>query len=365
MLESDAKKNDDAFFVPVDLIRVLAIVLVVVLHASNEYFTSMFQTPLSSDVYWLTAAVYKSVALPCVPLFIMLSGALLLRPSKTGEPIRVFLKKRCNRLGLAFIFWSIIYLLWSFLITDVPFTPSNMLHGFVRGLFTGPYYHFWFIYLLIGLYLITPVLRAVLAYRDCTKLLRYIALLWFAGVAVVPLIQLLTGYSLTSTVFVFGGGVGYFVLGVYLQNVKVRSRLLYGLFGLGVVWTVIATWAMSFPFNNLGQTYFFFDYFAANSILSSVALFLILNKFPANWPRSNHPHLSRLIKAISHNTLPIYLFHLIILESFQRGFFGFKLSLTNIGPIIGIPLLSVLTLFITLALVLVMKKVPILNKLIG
>ncbi|MDX1701955.1 MAG: hypothetical protein R3250_15115, partial [Melioribacteraceae bacterium] len=79
----------------------------------------------------------------------------------------------------------------------------------------------------------------------------------------------------------------------------------------------------------------------------------------------NHKSLSWIVRSLSENTLPIFLFHIIILESFDRGFFGFTLNYMTLNPIVGIPLMTVLTLFITLGLVLLMKKVPILNQLIG
>ena len=97
----------------------------------------------------------------------------------------------------------------------------------------------------------------------------------------------------------------------------------------------------------------------------SVTLFMILIKFPADWLGNKHPLAHRAIHVISINTLPIYLFHVIILQSLQRGYFGFRLSLTTMNPIVGIPLIATVTFSITLALVLVMKKVPVLKKLIG
>jgi surface polysaccharide O-acyltransferase-like enzyme len=92
---------------------------------------------------------------------------------------------------------------------------------------------------------------------------------------------------------------------------------------------------------------------------------MILSKFKPDWPGSNHPHIGRVVHAISSNTLPIFLFHVIILESLQRGYFGFKLSLTIINPIIGVPLITIVTFFITFGLVLIMRKIPVLKKLIG
>ena len=362
--EVDDKKTEDSFSLPVDLIRTVGIVLVVMLHVCNEYYTAIYQTPLESAVYWWTSTIYKSLTLSCVPLFVMLSGALLLQPSKINEPIKVFLRKRANRIGWAYAFWSAVYLAWGFYLTQTPVTFFNVILGAVVGLFTGPWYHFWFIFIIVGLYLVTPILRAVVAFNR-HNLLKYLIVLWATAVAIVPFLQLITGYTLNGSVFVFGGWIGYFVLGIYLQKVRVRSSILYGLFFLGIIWTVSTTWLMQFLFQSVEQDYFFFDYLTANVIVASVALFMILSKFKADWPGSNHPRASRFVHAISCNTLPIFLFHVIILESLHRGCVGFTLSLTIMNPVIGVPLITIVTFFITLGLVLIMKKIPVLKKLIG
>jgi surface polysaccharide O-acyltransferase-like enzyme len=362
--ESDRAKKEEPFSLPVDLIRTVGIILVVMLHASNEYYTTILHTPLDSPTYWWTATVFKFLTLSAVPIFIMLSGALLLQPSKTNERIKVFLKKRANRLGWAYAFWSAIYLAWGFFISGTPVTFYNVIQGTVKGLFTGPWYHFWFLYLIAGLYLITPILRVIVANRE-QNIIRYLIILWFIGVSIVPLLQLITGYSLNSGVFVLGGTIGYFMLGAYLQKARVRVSVLYALFILGFVWTAGSTWIMRFIFPSLGQDFFFFDYLSANIIIASVALFTILSRVKADWPEVTHPRLSKLIHAISVNTLPIYLFHVIILMSLQRGFLGFTLSLTVMNPVIGVPIITFATFSITLVIVLLLKKVPVIKKLIG
>ncbi len=346
--------------IPDDLIRAIAIFLVVLLHAS----LMTLQSFPPSSAYWWAASVYKSIALPCVPLFIMLSGALLLQPVKVNEPIRVFLKKRLSRVGLAFAFWTAIYTIWSFYISKTPVTLANIGQSISFDLFGGAYFHFWYIYLIVGLYLITPILRVVIVYGG-DKIIRYLILVWFVGVAVVPLLQLAIGLTLNGYLFVIGGWIGYFVLGIYLLKVKLRSALFYGLLAVGFVWTIFGVWLMNYPFVGVQRQNFFTDSLTANVIIGSVALFMILLKFRPDWPGSNQTIGKRLVQAISRNTLPIFLFHIIILESFERGFFSFTLSPLTLNPIIEIPVIAVLTFFITLGLVLVMRKVPILNKLIG
>jgi len=335
--------------------------MVVMYHAITEPYNAALLSSTQYSVLWLTSTFYESLIIMGVPLFVMLSGSLLLQTSKVNEPIRVFLKKRLGRIGIAFVFWSAIYVVWSYYVNHSALTVSSVIQEFLSG---GVYYQFWFIYLIIGLYLITPVLRIVIANAE-RKILRYLILLWFIAVGLIPIFHLITGFGVDSNLFLFGGYIGYFILGVYLMDNHVSSKTLKRLLIVSIIWTIIGTWFMAYPFHSMGQYYFFFYTLSANVVIASVALFGLLSKYPSDWPGKNHPRQSRLVHLVSLNTLPIYFFHVIVLESLNRGYLGFKLSLTVISPIIEIPIATVATLFITLGLILLMKKVPILRKLIG
>jgi surface polysaccharide O-acyltransferase-like enzyme len=296
-----------------------------------------------------------------VPLFIILSGSLLLEPPKVDEPIRVFFKKRLSRIGIAFVFWSVIYFAWSYYINHAVLTVNLVIQSFLSG---GAYKQFWFIYLIMGLYLITPVLRIVVAHAD-RRILRYLIVLWFIAATLIPLFHLVRGFALDTNLFVFGGFIGYFVLGIYLVGFNVKVGTLKKLLVAGIISTVIGLYLMAFPFHSTGE-YFFFTYItSANVVLSSITAYMLLSKYPKDWPGKHHPRLNQLTRAISANTLPIFFFHVIVLETLNQGFLGFKISLLQITPVVEIPLVTVVTLFLTLGLILLMKKVPILKTLIG
>jgi surface polysaccharide O-acyltransferase-like enzyme len=354
-------KIHGGFPLPVDLIRTVAITMVLVYHAITEPYNAALLSSTQYSVLWLSSTIYESFVIMGVPLFVMLSGSLLLQPSKVNEPIRVFLKKRLGRIGLAFLFWSAIYLVWNYYVIHKALTVNSVIQMFLSG---GVDYQFWFIYLIMGLYLITPILRIVVAYAD-RKVLRYLIILWFIGVGLIPLFHLISGFSLDNNLFLVGGYIGYFVLGFYLIGNHVRTKLLKWLLAGSIIWTIIGAYLMAYLFHSLNQYYFFFDTLSANVIIASIVVCMLLSKFPSDWPGKSHPKLSRLMHVISLNTLPIYFFHVIVLETLNMGFLGFKLSLTVISPVIEIPLAAAATLFLTLGLILLMKKVPILRKLIG
>lgn len=111
--------------------------------------------------------------------------------------------------------------------------------------------------------------------------------------------------------------------------------------------------------------YFFYDYLSANVILASAALFMLLSKIPADYVQKRSLSANRLLRFISGSTLAIFLFHVIVLESLWNGYFGFKISILTINPIIEIPLATVTTLLICLLLLYPVSKISILKKIIG
>ena len=126
----------------------------------------------------------------------------------------------------------------------------------------------------------------------------------------------------------------------------------------------------------LGERYsqFFYDASSINVIITSIAFFVILSTIqlpkklvPETFVEQaiQVPRASRIIQIISQNTLPIYLFHVMVLETLQKGYLGFKISVTTMNPFIEIPLITALTLFICLAVIVPLKKIPLVKRIIG
>jgi surface polysaccharide O-acyltransferase-like enzyme len=357
----DSDQKSHGLSLPVDLIRVVAIILVLMYHAANEPYSQLSMSSTQYFVFWWSTTIYLSIVVLGVPLFVMLSGALLLQPQKADEPIRVFLKKRLSRIGIAFVFWSVIYFAWDYFVNHTVLTVNSIIQSLLDG---GAYKQFWFIYLIMGLYLITPILRVITANAQ-KKILRYLIVLWFVAVALVPLFHLASGLQVDPNLFVFGGFIGYFILGAYLKGVQVETKTVKRLLLTGIILTVAATYLMNFVFQSMGQYNYFVYITSATVIVSSVALYMLLSKYPKDWPKNSHPKIKQLAKAISDNTLPIFFFHVIIIETLNQGLLGFRISLLEITPAIEIPLITVVTLFLTLGLVLLFKKIPVLRTLIG
>ena len=354
-------KNSAELALPVHLIRAVAIIIVIVIHASDVYSYSL-QVPRDVLSWWVTN-VFKSVGYLGVPLFVILSGTLLLNPSKTDEPLRVFFQKRLTRIALPFLFWGAAYFAYRRFTNHEIVTFDSIWRGFL-GSYPYPYSHFWFLFMLIGLYLVTPILRVVVAHAS-SKILRYFILLWFLGTAIMPILGRFALFYLGSGILIVSGWVGYFMLGAYLRTIHVRSRIVYALVLVsGVLWTAVGTCFLTFASGYLDQ--FFYDYLSANVILASVGLFMFLYRAPVNGFESRFPWANRLLRQVGLCSFAIYLFHSMVLGILgEKGLFGFNLGIIMLNPILGIPLLSLVTLIVSFGAVWLLRKVPMLNKAIG
>jgi surface polysaccharide O-acyltransferase-like enzyme len=313
-------------------------------------------------ISWAVVDIYQSFARAGVPLFVMLTGALLLRPEKS-EPLSVFFKKRWARLGLPLLFWGAAYFVWDFLVIRIPFSSGTI----IQGILNGPYSHFWYIYVLLGLYLWTPILRVFLAHAD-QKITKYFVIVWFLGVSILPLFSLITVFQLNKNVFTITGYLGYFVLGIYpyLFTMKMRRSTLSIFMILGLALTAFGTYMLGATVGGI-EMYFFQQYISPTVILASVMLFLLLLTIqpPTGQKEISPSKVDKLLKIISQNSLPIFLFHVMVLESLQNGYFGFAINRNTINPIIEVPLMTAIVLFVSLAIILLLKKIPYLKKLIG
>jgi surface polysaccharide O-acyltransferase-like enzyme len=110
---------------------------------------------------------------------------------------------------------------------------------------------------------------------------------------------------------------------------------------------------------------FFHDGYSFSMIGASAALFLLLAAVPSNMLEERFPRGIRVLRFIGQNTIPIYLFHVMVLESLQKGFFGFQISLATMNPVLEVPLLTVVTLFICLGVIYPLEKIPLVKRLIG
>ena len=167
---------------------------------------------------WWAADVYHALAIWAVPVFVMISGALLLDPRRPYSASD-FLARRAGRILVPLVFWSAVYLGVRLYRGQV-----NAAQALVDLIFGMPSAHLWYLFMAAGLYLVTPPLRAFVVSASRSEA-RYATTLALA----VGMTANLTGYFLglpsPLAVFLFVPFVGYYLLGYTLSPAESRNPL--------------------------------------------------------------------------------------------------------------------------------------------
>ncbi len=198
-----------------DRLRNLATVLVITIHVAAPVAHGF---PDQNTWWWWYGNFWNSLARAGVPLFVMLSGFLLLgKDYDLGD----FLKRRFSRVVMPALFWMAVYSIYNHIRLGTPATFKDALLGIV----TGPVHvHLWFIYLIIGLYLIYPILRPWVRTATERDFLYFFALCAFCtwGMKIAW-----TFYGVGNGIYfeLFTNNCGYFVLGYYLGTRSLKFEV--------------------------------------------------------------------------------------------------------------------------------------------
>lgn len=160
-----------------ELLRVISMISVIIIHVSatwingySEYISSGGN--LNRLIHPLLPCIYNSISRFAVPCFVMLTGAFLLSDSKNAN-YREFYKKKFLKIGLPTLIFSVLYVLYRFVICLIKTEPGGYL-GIIKDAIRGaPYSHMWYLYMLIGLYLLTPVVvrfKESVSYQNFRKI---------------------------------------------------------------------------------------------------------------------------------------------------------------------------------------------------
>ncbi len=285
-----------------DFCRVCAIFGVIVIHAGGRILYQYGEVPLAD---WLSANLLESLTRCSVPLFVMLSGALLLKAG--ARPLGVpNVVQRIKKLLLPLLTWNVAYLCYVSYYSGKPIQWFSM---FVQL----PMYHLWFVYMIIGLYLLLPVFQSLFQLLLTRGDLRwYLLVCWFIVTAVpvflpIPLLGLLQQTSF------FGYG-GYFVMGGLIASLapaRVSTRAWVWIYLGAVVATFIVTLWSSIRAHSLIETAYI--YFSPNVVVASVAAFVVFSR--VHIPAA----LSRPLTWISDKSFLVFLMHPVILAHVARS----------------------------------------------
>ena len=333
-----------------DVLRVAATFAVVALHLSAQHWAD-------TDIYstaWQAFNLYDSLVRWTVPVFVMISGVFFLAGTQS---LRQILRKNVLRIVTAFIFWSVLYAAYAY------FFNKCALSTAVTLFFSG-HYHMWFLFMIVGLYLIVPLLRPI---AQNETLLRYFLLLALVFNFLLPqlgaLLSLFSWPLYSSYLSLSGmlyyhftlGFAAYFMLGRYLSRKELSPKAARWCYALGVAGLIVTVVMTSYASHRLGTaTVLFYNYDSVGVLLMCLAVFVFARRH-LNFPSLGEKGHAR-IRALSRWSFGAYLVHPLFIETFDQ-FLG--VNTLSCNAFFSVPLL---TLLIGTSLVSAAEPDPIVNK---
>lgn len=179
-------------------LRTAACLAIVVLH--TVFAAGSYNADRISPGQDLASKMVENNMMWAVPVFLMVTGALLLDPARQMDIPRI-LRRYAGRIFAALLLFCLVFRCFDMVMDGEPFTAAGVLYAFVE-LFTGKSWgHLWYLYLLIGLYLMLPFFRAVV--RSCTrKELLYLCAVYTVFLSLLPMTEMAgihCGFYLTTS----------------------------------------------------------------------------------------------------------------------------------------------------------------------
>lgn len=336
-----------------DLLRIFACICIIVLHVTAISYENVQVGSFS----WCVFDVYNSLSRCGVPLFVMISGALFLDPEK-----EIWIKKLYSgnilHIVTAFLFWSAFYALLDHL-------NGVRLRTVVSNFLTGGV-HLWYLYMIVGLYMIVPLVRRIVRSEKLTAYFLTLSLVFTVGYTTVRSLVASIDPRVAGTIEIVSneisikfvcGFTGYFILGHVLRQKEIPKKLRGVIYALGVVGgasTVLMTYLFSRRANGLDQV--FLDNFSAGVMLQSVGVFVF---FKYHTPAPKSARLQKALLCISKCTFGIYLVHFVF-QKYCRVIF--RIDPLSFNPVLSIPVITCAVFVVSLIVSWILDRVPIVKK---
>lgn len=287
----------------IDLLRITAAIAVIVLHISNSRWNAV--NPASMT--FLGISIVNSAVRWCVPVFVMISGVVMLDLDREITYKKIYFKY-IPKLLFLYVVWCFIYaFVRGVVINEYEF--SEVLKLFLNG-----NYHLWYLPMLIGLYMITPLLRKFLSCLT-KKEFKYILFLFIVFSVIVPSICELSFVNEYIKIILrkfsipmISGYVGYYLLGFYFSSNKIDKKYINLIFILGIVSFISMSFLTSYYSVKAGvRVTAFYNNFSLFTCLESLAIFLFF-EYKIGEKKVNN-NVKNIVFSISECTLGVYLIH--------------------------------------------------------
>lgn len=298
----------------IEALRLIATCAVVLMHTSSAFYASLPETtPL------LAFHTYHYIGFFAVPIFVMISGALFLSPQRDTS-YRNLLCKYVRRIALALLVFGL-----PMCMLESRFEHQSVLDACMNFLRGHNWTHMWYLYMIILLYLLTPVLKPFVLHQKRTTVEIGLGILFIIS-SLLPSMKNygieIESWIVLSTPFIF-----YYILGYYLATME---KIRIGKISLSIVlFLFIAITIIRASLPDAVPTYE-----DITVVMGASALFLLLKRLSVNWNIANR---------LTPYCFAIYLIHPVFINIFRKVL---HIDLTTYGDPIYIVPIAFLAIFI-------------------
>lgn len=321
-----------------DILRSIAMIMVIIVHVSNVYSRSF---GIIGNKSFIISLFFNTTSRISVPIFLMISGALLL---DRKFDLKKYLKRLLKFLILIIV-WDIIYLVWEYLYLGITYNK-------LFNLLLNPYRaHLWFLYTILLLYAIQPILRVIMS-KSNKQVKMFLFSIWL----------ILSSLSMVNRtiaeVFTIFSYIGFFCIGKYLYEYAKNKDLRK--YNILLILIMIACFTTSITLNYLSSmkyNMFYNLYFAYRTpfiIFSSFAFYILII---SNYRKNS---LNKGLMLLSDLSLGVYLIHGIFLDITIKRF-----VYQNINALVGIPLFTIIIFILSIISVFIIKKIKFIRYIIS
>ncbi len=340
--------TDKKRYIWLDIIKIMACFFVIINHSHNLLFLSGGTTTATVTV----DAIMFSVCKTAVPLFVMTTGYLLLQGEFSGRQML----RRILRIGIPLLAISVVYYVLN---SD----EGGSIPDFVKQFAQSPRsVHLWYLYMLIGLYLVMPFVSKIVRYSTTRELVAFVAL-FLVGPAVVR--SALRYFEITPSAFffeaIFPVAIGYLIAGCAMSRIELNTRCFWCAVVLFILFVMVSVFSVLTPYlRGEGISYVFDSWQYLPIVVSSLSLFYIL-RYLFESARFGEK-TAEILKAISSTIFGVYLIHCVAISKLYE-LVPFQ-TIFRWNPYVGLIVLQICCFAGCAAIVFLIKKIPIVKKLL-
>ena len=340
----------------IDVLKIISAFAIILIHLSGSIYGDF----LDNINQWYNALYLNSITRFAVPCFWMVSGIFII--DKRDSVMEVF-SKRLPKIIIPLVFWSICYIVVDKITWG---KDSNVIMEILTIPFEHKAGHLWYIYQLVGLYLLTPIINLV--YEKTSKGIK----IYFITITLIipgffDMILKLCNYSKIEVLSINWNKVGFAEIALVflgkllideMKNKQIRRLWCYIGMMLGFSATVVCSYCISVKNN---KPYFnMFDQIHLPVVILGISVFMLFYSY-----RTKFNNLTSKVKVdilkLSKLTMGVYFMHMLP-ANFVRNIMNTQVIIKS--NILIVILEAVMCYIISIVYCYLISKVPYIKKLV-